>query len=175
MNESKRKIAGIFSAVAMIVGLTLLGTSGTWAQQKPLKGQLVGAWTLVSVEVTAKDGTKRPGFGGPNAKGILILDASGRYAIMTGRPDRPKFKTTVRRDIPAAELGEAARAFRAAFGTWSVNEADKTLIRKNELSLIPNNDNNERKTSVTLAKGELRLVRVSAAGTTTELVYRRTK
>jgi len=172
MNESKRKIAGIFSAVAMIVGLTLLGTSGTWAQQKPLKGQLVGAWTLVSVEVTAKDGTKRPG---SNAKGILILDASGRYAQMTGRPDRPKFKTTVRRDIPAAELGEAARAFRAAFGTWSVNEADKTLIQKNELSLIPNNDNNERKTSVTLAKGELRLGRVSAVGTTTELVYRRAK
>ena len=174
MNQSKHRLAGIFSTVAMIVGLMLLGTPASWAQQKPLKGQLAGAWTLVSVEVTAKDGTKRPGFGGPNAKGVLILDASGRYAQMTGRPDRPKFKTPVRRDIPAAELGEAARAFGAVFGTWSVNEADKTLILKNELSLIPNNDNDERKHSVSLAKDELKLV-VSAAGTTTELVYRRAR
>lgn len=174
MNQSKRRMAGIFSAAAMIVGLMLLGTSASWAQQRPFKGQLVGAWTLVSVEVTSKDGTKRPGFGGPNAKGILILDASGRYAIMTGRPDRPKFKTTVRRDIPAAEFGEAARAFGAAFGTWSVNEADKTLIQKTELSLNPNSDGTEVKYSVSLSKGELKLVRV-VANSTTELVYRRAK
>ncbi len=174
MNQSKRRMAGIFSAVAMIVGLMLLGTSASWAQQKPLKGQLVGAWTLVSIEVTSKGGTKRPGFGGPNAKGILILDASGRYAIMTGRPDRPKFKTTVRRDIPAAEFAEAARAFGASFGTWSVNEADKTLIQKTELSLIPNSDGTEVKYSVSLSKGDLKLVHVRA-DSTTELAYRRAK
>jgi len=177
MNQSKRKMAGIFSTVAMIAGLTLLGTPASWAQQKPLKGQLVGAWTLVSVEVTPKGGTKRSGLGGPNPKGVLILDASGRYANVFGRPDRPKFKPTanLRADTPAAEFGEAARAFAANFGTWSVNEADKTLIRKYELALIPNNDNNETKASISLAKGELKLVQVSAAGTTTEVVYRRAK
>ena len=113
--------------------------------------------------------------GGPNPKGILILDASGRYASVTGRPDRPKFKTTVRKDIPAAEFGEAARAYGANFGTWSVNEADKTLIRKFEIALIPNNDNNETKVTVSLAKDELKLVQVTAAGTTVESVYRRAK
>lgn len=167
--------ARFLAVVSSLVALAMLGTSASWAQQKPLKGQLVGAWTLVSAEVTPKGGTKGPGFAGANPKGILILDASGRYANVFGRPDRPKFKTTIRKDIPAAEFGEAARAFAANFGTWSVNEADKTLIRKFEIALIPNNDKNETKASVSLSKDELKLVVVSAAGTTSELVYRRAK
>ena len=168
--------ARFLSVVISLMALTLLGTSVGWAQQKSLKAQLVGAWTLVSVEVTPKGGTKGPGFGGPNPKGTLILDASGRYATVTGRPDRPKFKTTVRKDIPAAEFGEAAKAFGANFGTWSVNEADKTLIRKWELALVPNNDSLETKASISLAKDELKLVGVSATtGATTESVYRRAK
>jgi hypothetical protein len=175
MNQSKRNRAGILSAATMMVGLMLVGTSASWAQQKVLKGQLVGAWTLVSVEVTAKSGTKGPGFAGPTPRGILILDASGRYAAVIGRPDRPKLKTTIRRDMAAGELGEAARAFGANFGTWSINEAEKTLIRKFEIALIPNNDNNEIKQSINLAKDELKLVQVTAAGNTVESVYRRAK
>ncbi|RPI41015.1 MAG: hypothetical protein EHM59_21085, partial [Betaproteobacteria bacterium] len=116
MNHSKRGMVRVVSAISVIMGLTLAGGTAGWAQQKSLKEQLVGAWTLVSIEVTSKDGAKRPGFGGPNAKGILILDASGRYAQVTGNPDRPKLTTTVRSQIPAAELGEAARTFGARFG-----------------------------------------------------------
>ena len=81
-NAKRREviIAGLVGASALFAG------SGgmAWAQQKPLKGQLVGAWTLVSIEVTSKNGAKGPGFGGPNAKGILILDASGRYDWQSG-------------------------------------------------------------------------------------------
>ncbi|HEV8680230.1 MAG TPA: lipocalin-like domain-containing protein, partial [Stellaceae bacterium] len=78
-------------------GITLLAcavlTGNAAAQQKTLKEQLAGAWTLVSWDVTAKDGTKRQDFG-PNPKGTLILDASGRYAVVQSRPDRPKFKVS---------------------------------------------------------------------------------
>ena len=173
MNQSRRRMARLASALPIIVALSL-GTSASWAQQKSLKSQLAGAWTLVSQEVTPKDGAKRPGTGGPNVKGILILDASGHYAFVAGAPDRPKLKTTVRRDIPAAELGEATRTFAANYGTWSV-EGDKTLIRKFQLAVIPNNDNQEVKYTVSLAKGELKLVQVTAAGATVETVYRRAK
>ena len=71
-------------------------------------------------------------------------------------PDRPKLKSAVRKDISTAELGEAVKAFGANFGTWSVNEAEKMLVRKYELALVPNNDNNETKQSISLAKDELR-------------------
>ena len=111
------------------------------AQQKTLKDQLVGAWTQISLEITPQNSTKEQRFG-TNAKGILILDASGRYAWVGGNPDRPKFKASgnFRLDTPAAEWGEAAKEFGAHFGTWSVNEADKTLTSRYEGALIPNNE-----------------------------------
>ena len=96
---------------------------------------------------------------------------------MQGRPDRPKFKTSgnARLDTPAAEFGEAARSFAANFGTWSINEADKTLIRKYEAALIPNVEGAETKVSVTLAGDELRLTGADGLGQKTEAVYRRAK
>jgi hypothetical protein len=93
------------------------------------------------------------------------------------RPDRPKYKASdnLRQDVPAAELGEAARAFAANFGTWSVNEADKTLIRRFEGAHFPNAEGLEEEASVSLAGDELKLVATSANGTRIEGVYRRAK
>jgi len=164
--------------IIRICTVTLLGLAvlvgNVAAQQKSLKEQLVGAWTLVSVEVTAKDGTKRQEFG-PNPRGVLILDAGGKYAMLQGRPDRPKFKASenLRMDTPAAEFGEAARAFAANFGTWSVNETDKTLIRRFEGALIPNAEGQETKSSVSLVGDELKLSATSPAGVKTDAVYKR--
>jgi hypothetical protein len=62
-----------------VFGLALVPSSAV-SQQKSLKEQLVGAWTLVSGDITAPDGTKRQPYGA-NPKGILILDAGGRYAL----------------------------------------------------------------------------------------------
>jgi len=146
------------------------------AQQKTLKEQVVGAWTLVSNDTIAPDGTKQQIFG-TKPKGVLILDASGRYAYVAGRSDRPKFKATdsARSQASAEEFAAAAREFAANFGTWSVNEADKTLIRKYEIALIPNNDRNETKASVSLAGDELKLTVISASGGRNDAVYRRTR
>jgi len=174
MNQLGRKANCILAALTMTVAYMTLGTTPVWAQERPLKAKLVGAWTLVSIEVTSKDGSKRPGFGGPNAKGILILDPSGQYAQVTGRPDRPKLSSTNRRTIPAAELGEAARSFGAGFGTWTVDEANRMLVLKTELGSIPNNEGSETKSSLKLAGDELRRV-VSRANASTEFVYRRAK
>ena len=163
-----------FSAIAAL-GFAAL-TGGAIAQQKTLKEQLVGSWVVVSSETTPPDGAKRQDFGA-NPKGILILDASGRYATVLGQPNRPKFKDTnnLRAGATDAEFAAATRTFAANFGTWSVNEADKTLIRKYEIALIPNNDNQETKTSVSLAGDELKLVTTSSAGVRSDTVYRRAK
>jgi hypothetical protein len=162
--------------VAVLMLALIMPVSDAVAQQKTLKEQIVGAWTLVSNDTIAPDGTKQQTFG-TNPKGILILDASGRYAFVTGRPDRPKFKATenVRAKATAEEFAAAAREFAANFGTWSINEADKTLIRKYEIALIPNNDRNETKASVTLAGDEMKLTLTPAAGGKNETVYRRAR
>jgi hypothetical protein len=167
----RRNVLKIFAVI--LLGFVVLASNAV-AQQKSLKEQLVGAWTLVSFEVTNKDGATQQTFG-PNPRGVLILDAGGKYAQMWGRPDRPKLKASenLRRDTPAAELGEAARGFAAGFGTWSVNEADKTLISRWEGALIPNMEDRETKVSVSLAGNELKLSAISRAAEKVELVYKR--
>jgi hypothetical protein len=148
------------------------------AQTKTLKEQLVGTWLLVSNHITPPAGTKQQFYGaGGDPKGMLVLDAGGRYALVQGRPDRPRFKSASRLQLEATpeELKATILGFGANMGTWSVNEADKTLIRKYEIALIPNNDALERKDAVTLAGDELKLVLTSPTGAVTEAVYRRFK
>jgi hypothetical protein len=170
------KQLGVFTlSTVMALSLAVLPGS-TVAQQKTLKEQLVGAWTLVSNETTTPDGTKQQPFGA-NPKGILILDAGGQSAVVIGTPDRPKFKATgdLRAEATAEEWAAAARGFAANFGTWSVDEANKTLIRKYTTALIPNNDGLETKASVSLTGDELKLTATPAAGGKSESVYRRAK
>jgi lipocalin-like protein len=162
-------------SVITALGLALLPGSAP-AQQKSLKEQVVGTWTAVSSNNVAPDGSKRQVFGA-NPKGILILDAGGQSAVVIGTPDRPKFKATgnLRAEATAEEWAAAARGFAANFGTWSVDEANKTLIRKYTTALIPNNDGLETKASVSLTGDELKLTATPAAGGKSETVYRRAK
>jgi Lipocalin-like domain len=100
-------------------------TSCAVSQQKSLKDQLAGVWTLVSCDSTFPNGTKQPYCG--NSNGLLVLDAGGRYAMMTAKRDRPKFTTPNRLEAPAEEFKAAAQGLVAQFGTWSVNDTDKTM------------------------------------------------
>jgi hypothetical protein len=158
------------SAIATL-GLALLPSS-IIAQQGSLRLQLVGTWTLVLAEVTTPNGTKLQPFG-TNPKGTLIFDANGQYATVFGQSVRPKFNDP---DQPTTEERAAAQAsFAANYGTWSVNEADKTLTVKFEGALVPNNEGNEVEwRPVSLSGDELKLSRPGAAsGSRVEFVYRR--
>ena len=168
----------VLSISAMtVLGLALVPSSAV--SQQSLRDQLVGAWTLVSQEFTTPDGTKRQGGAGglvgPNSRGILILDASGRYAYEAWLADRPKFKAGDQRLAGTAEEYKAAvQTFAANNGTWSVNEADKTLTRHFEGALIQNGVGEDVKDSVSLAGDELKLTLVDADGRR-DAVYRRAK
>ena len=135
----KRDIVTLSAITAL--GLALLPT-GVVAQQGTLKQQLVGAWTLVSCDNML--GSANAPYC-VNPKGILILDASGQYAVMTFAGGRSNSTT------------EGTNA--ANFGTWSVNEADKTITRRFVGALSPANEGvAETKNSVSLAGDELKLV-----------------
>jgi len=158
----------------MALGLALPASSAS-AQQKTLKDQLVGSWTLVSLD-NVKDGKKQPAFG-PNPKGTLILDASGRYSMMHVPATRSKFKSPNRLEATGEESMAVMRASFATFGTWTVSEADKTITQRVEVSLIPNADGTESKRiNVSVAGDELKWTTPGpSTGGDNESVYRRAK
>jgi hypothetical protein len=165
------------AAVICSLALVPIHTHSSSAQQQSLKDQLVGSWALVSNEQIAPNGEKKAFFG-EHPRGFLILDASGKYAAVFGKPDRAKFKSASRFDLEKGppELKDAFLGFAANAGSWSVNEADKTLIRRYETALIPNNEGSEQKETVTLRGDELKTSRVSpVSGVRFEAVYRRAK
>jgi hypothetical protein len=159
-------------SIITVLGLAMVpGT--TVAQQRALKDQLVGTWMLVSNETGPLNGTKRQI---ANPKGILMLDAGGRYALFTVRGDRPKYKSA---GAPTTEeIATTVRDYVAGnFGTWSVNEADKTLTRRYDAALNPNNEGTEAKAAVSVSGDEVRLTTVTpgGSGTRTDSVYRRAR
>jgi hypothetical protein len=151
-----------------VLGLALV-PSGAVAQQGTLKQQLVGTWTLVSCE------TKQPFCVNPN--GTLMLDAGGRYAMVSAARGRPKAATALpnRADVKPEEYKAIAQGVVANFGTWSVSEADKTLSFQLEGALFPSVEGTEGKVSVSLAGDELKLTATNPAGVKNDIVYRRAR
>jgi hypothetical protein len=166
--------------ILTISALTALGlaflSGGAVSQQNSLKDQIIGTWALVSNDNVAPDGTKRQIFGA-NPKGILIFEANGRYAQIFVRPGRPNFKANNRLQGTPEEIKAAYEGALVHFGTWSVTEADKTIVVHTEGALYPNQEGTEgQRTIVNLTADELKLANpASGAGGTTEAVFRRAK
>ena len=173
---SRRHALALTTMALLCFGVALPARDAA-AQQRSLKDQLVGAWTVVSLEVTPP-GLPYGEYLGANPKGIMILDVGGRYAWVAGRPDRPKFQGggLIRTTTPDAEWGAASKAFDADFGNWSVNEADKIITWKKEMALVPNEVGTEYKESIiSLAGDELKTVVTLPSGAKFAWVYRRAK
>src|SRR6516164_8212228 len=98
------------SAVALLTG-TVLSTGAASAQEKTLKQQIQGPWSLASCNSTNARGEKVT-YCANNPRGIMILAGNGNFAVTT---------------IAGGRKDAEAPGVAAIFGTWSVNEADKTL------------------------------------------------
>jgi hypothetical protein len=106
----------------MVLGLGLLSGSAA-DQQKSLKEQIIGTWLFVSVYDQYEDGKKAHTFG-INPKGQWIFGNDGRFSeILVGEP-QPDLKTKDPRRPDAFIV--------AWYGTYTVNEADKTVTWRAE-------------------------------------------
>ena len=156
------------------VGLGILSGSAS-AQQKSLKEQLTGTWTIVSNDNTASNGTKRQPFG-PNPKGYMVLSPEGRYVQILTNLDRPKFAINSRLEGTAEENKLAVHGTTATFGTWSVDEASKILIIRNEGGMFPNQVGTDSNRTFILVGEELKVSNPTpGSGGKAESVFKRTK
>jgi Lipocalin-like domain len=163
---------------ALTVALFLLGFARMDAlgQQSAAGKQIVGAWTVVSSDTIAADGTRSPTFG-PNPKGLVIFDASGRYSLHLARSSgTPPFASNNRLQGTAEENKAVVQGSLSHVGTYVVSEPDSTLIFRIESSSFPNWNGTEQRRPLTIAGDELRWKTPAASGGgSAELVWKRAK
>jgi hypothetical protein len=123
-----------------------------------MAARLVGTWRFVSSVNTRGDGTTFDRWGN-SPRGTFMFDADGRFVQVI--------------------MGEESRMFGAkaffAFGTYSVDEANKTIITRIEGSSISKlNGATQHRVVTALTKDELKYINpVTGAGTQVESMWQR--
>jgi Lipocalin-like domain len=125
-----------------------LSASDSLAQQKPLKEQLVGTWTLVSSDQVRSDGNKLKQFGA-NPKGINVFDANGRFFLMVASADNSKIASNDSSETNSKKVDGLIVESIAYYGTYTVNEAEKVVILHLEASTFPNQVGTDQKRTIT--------------------------
>ena len=168
---TRTNILGLSTIIAL--GLLALLPGSAVSQQKTIKDQLVGTWTLVSWELTRADGSRFQRFGA-NPKGVNTFDANGNFSLIIMRPDLPKISGDPMK-VTAEEGLAIARGAIAYFGTYTVNEGDKTLSLKIDATTLVNQLGMEQKRSISsIGPDEMKYSYVTnAAGSKIELVWKR--
>lgn len=105
---------------------------------RPLKEQLVGAWALLLLDGIKTDGTQVPLYG-PNPLGSLLFTSNGRVSTQLMRTvNLAPFKSNNRDTGTADENKAVVQGTLSFFGTYTVDEADKSFTQKVEGSSFPN-------------------------------------
>jgi Lipocalin-like domain len=145
-----RNIMGIS---ALVAGLLMLPGDAS-AQQKSIKDQLVGAWTLLLADYIKDDGTHVLAFG-PNPDGSLIFTADGHYSLQIIRYGRPAFASKDRLKGTADENKDVVQGMISYFGTYRVDEAGKTIALRIQASSFPNFDATSQTRAITVVTDEV--------------------
>jgi hypothetical protein len=123
-------------AVCLCVIATLMAGLAQ-AQNKLIKDGIVGAWSLVAVTADLANGSKSEPFGaGP--RGIIIFTPDGHFALFQSRAELPKIASNDRAKATAEEAAAIIAGSIAYFGTYSVDEAEKSLSVTLDGSTFPN-------------------------------------
>lgn len=169
------RLWSVFAALATSALLLAPLTGNAVAQQKLLKEQLVGDWTLVSVVNIRPDGTKFDPFDG-KAKGMLFFASAGQFSWQVIRSDIPKFASNNRLQGTADEFKAVAQGINSYFGLYSLDDSGKTLTQNVKISSFANFNNTDRKWTITLTGDELTLAsQAAASGGANELKWKRIK
>ena len=126
----------IFS-LSVISALALMLPGAATAQQQTLKEQLAGTWTAVSWEQVGKDGSKFERFGA-NPRVSTSSTANGQFVVIFARSDLPKLAAQDPMKSTPAENKAIMEGSIAYFGTYTVDEAAKTISMRVETSTFPN-------------------------------------
>jgi Lipocalin-like domain len=142
-----RRATLAMTATALLCLAAGLSASNSLAQQKSLKEQLLGTWTLVSSDQVRADGSKLKQFGA-NPKGINVFDANGRFFLMVASADNSQIASNGRGKTNSDEDGLAVESI-AYYGTYAVDEEVNVISLHLDASTFPNQIGTDQKRTVT--------------------------
>src|SRR2546423_4750078 len=111
----------ILGILAISMSALALSPENAVSQQKSLREQLLGTWTLVSHESVRPDGSRFPVYGA-NPKGVAFFDPDGHFIITVMRSDRAKYAIDLPTQGTVEENKGTAQGTITYFGTYSLSE-----------------------------------------------------
>jgi hypothetical protein len=162
MNRIERSVL-----VLLLAGTALhIGSAAAQSQK-----EVVGAWSVVSVDNVTPDGRRIQAFG-PNPKGQLILSENGRFSLQLISPDIPKYAKNNRSEGTPEENQATVKGVISYFGSYSLSGKD--LVFNVEASSFPNWNGTQQKRAIAVSGDELKWHNAAAStGGTAELVWKR--
>ena len=126
--------------IAAVLLAAVLGIGAAAAQPaKSMRDQLVGTWNFVIAEITAADGKKTLPFG-DKPKGQIIFTADGHFSQVHVSSGLPRIASNNRLAGTDADNRAIVQGTLALFGTYTVDEAKKTLTFNITASTYPNQE-----------------------------------
>lgn len=168
-----RRTALGFCAIVLMMSSVM--SNNTLAQGKSLKEQLIGTWIYVSSTGKRDDGSAVPR---PSLQGAVTYTADGRFHFITTRTDAPKLASSDPSRPTAEEAMSIASGSIAYTGTYTLDEATKTIHAKIETSTFPNlvGAPNQRRIITAISADEMKFTNPrTPAGVTLEIVWKRAK
>ena len=119
------------------MSLCLAATGLARAQEKSIKEQLIGAWSLASVTSEMDDGSKGEPFGA-SPKGMIVFSSDGHFALFQSRAEIPKIAANDRAKATPTEAQEIVASSIAYYGSYVVNESAKEITVNLDASTFAN-------------------------------------
>jgi hypothetical protein len=157
-----RTIAIVSCAVGPLLALAS-AAAGQSAQD------VVGTYTVVSFSNV--QGEKKTDVYGSQPKGMMRLDASGRYMVVLMRPDLPRFASSNRTTGTADEYKAVALGSFVHLGTYTVT--DGHIIFSLENATYPNWAGEVQKRKLMVTGDQLTYEVSSSLGGTSTVVWKR--
>ena len=160
----------VMRIILMVAALLLPATWPAAVAQTSVAQRLVGAWELVSYEIIAADGTKRPG---AYDRGQISYDASGRMSAHLMHSSNTATVSPQTDDVRAA----AYRRYLGYYGPFVVDTAAGTVTHVVEGSSNPSwvGSRQLRYYELSADNAQLTLSLRDGARTTQALVWKRSR
>jgi len=138
------------AALPGVAALFLLSLHPVEAADSPL----AGTWTLVAADVLRPDGVRAHDYG-EAPKGLLIIDAQGRYSLQIFDTLRPKYASGDRSTGTAEEYKANALGISTHFGTITLDTLAHDMVLHVDAASFPNQDGGDQKRHYDLKGDEL--------------------